>query len=947
MGERLYRLALYAYPRDFRRRYAGEMLGYFRSRRDALTGRAPLRGRAQLVLEMIRDLLRSVPRQHLGGARSGAGGSRGTAGSSSRGTGAEGCRGTGAGGSRDTGAAGSLGAAAGGPLGSGHRPPLLEPLLAELRGARRALFHEPGFALTVVLTLALGIGASAAVFTLVDGVLLEPLPYRDPDHLVYLSLRNARSPWIGLSIVDYLALREQASASFESVAAVVYSRQANAGGPPLPNRVAVNAGDGPQAAVAAWVAGRLFTTLGIDIDRGRDFAPGEDEPGSDPVVVLSHAFAERVFGPGPAGDVGDSTEHAVGRQLSIEGTSYTVIGVLPADASEVVGIRAEVWPQFHVLPPGRRGPFYLRGFGRLAAGSTEDGVARELVRVSEEIFPLWAQGFQDRTAFLAATPLQEVIVRDVGPVLLLVGGAVALVLAITVANIAGLTLTRAVGRQREIAVRAALGAGTARLARLVLVENLTLAVVGGALGTGFAVLGIEAFRRLGPPVPRLDEVGLDAGFLLFAVAITLLSGLLIGLSPLTMLLARGPGSSLRGGGRGASSGRAAQRLRSGLVFAEFALTVPLLVAGGLLLASLLNLQSADPGFDPEGVLAVPISLPEAGYPDWVSAQQFWQEAERTIGEVPGVTGAGLATALPPDLPAHFNNFDLLDQPVEAGAAQPTAHWATVTPGFFAALSPTLIEGRTLLPSDDDNSPLVAVVTRAWAERFYPEESALGKQMIAGGCVPCGPTTVVGVIGDVRYTGPGGNAEGIYAPVKQEGPRNMYLVVRSERPLADLVPLLRRALHDLDADLPFETMTMNERLVDSLSRPRRWTALLGGFGVAAMVLVAVGVFGLLSYFVDRQRREIGVRMVLGADGGNVVRMVVGRGLGLAVLGVVAGMAASVPLTRWLESMLYEVSGGDPVTWGGVVVLLLGVALAACYLPARRAARIEPSRALSAD
>jgi predicted permease len=895
VGERLYRLALYANPRDFRARYADEMMGYFRNRRERLTHGSPLRGHIRLGLEVVRDLLRSVPRQHLNGS-------------------------------------------AIGPPREG--PPRLEPLLADLHSARRALLREPGFTVTVVLTLALGIGASAAVYTLVDGVLLEPLPYQEPDRLVYLSLRNARSPRLGLSVVDFLALREQAANSFDSLAAVVFSRQANAGGPPLPNRVAASAGGEAHAAVAAWVAGPLFGTLGVELEQGRDFAPGEDAPGADPVAILSHAFAERTF-------AATGVTDAVGRQLTIEGISYTVIGVLPPGVREVLGVRADVWPQFHLHPPGRRGPFYLRGYGRLASGATLEGTAQSLIRISEEIFPPWSPGFSDRTAHLVAIPLHEMIVGDVGSVLLLVAGAVVLVLVITVANIAGLTLTRAVGRQREIAVRAALGAGKGRLARLVLAENVALATAGGVLGTGLAVAGIEAFRRLGPPVPRLDEVGLDAGFVLFAAGVSLLAGVLIALSPLAMLLAGGPGRALRAASRGASAGRAVQRLRSALVLAEFALAVPLLTAGGLLLASLLNLQAADPGFDPEGVLAVPISLPEARYADWATGQAFWREVEGRVAEIPGVAGAGLASALPPDLPAHFNNFDLLDQPVDAGAAQPTAHWATVTPGFFEALAPALVEGRALLPSDDENSPLVAVVTRAWAERFYSGESAVGRQMIAGGCVPCGPTTVVGVIADVKYTGLGGNAEGIYAPASQEAPRNMYLVVRSERAVDDVVPLLRANLRQLDPELPFEFITMNDRLSDSLARPRGWATLLGGFGAAAVVLVAIGVYGLLSYFVDRQRREIGVRMALGADGGRVVRMVLARGLGLAGAGLLAGMAASVPLTRWLESMLYEVRGGDPVTWAGVVALLLGVALAACYLPARRAAGIEPSRALSAE
>lgn len=898
MGERLYRLALFAYPRAFRQRYANDMLDYFRCRRATLRQRRTRWARIRLVCEMGRDLVRSAPRERIRDAEARR---RSVPEPEPR-----------------------------------RRPPRIEPSLADARAAGRSLIREPGFSLTVVMTLALGVGASAAVFMLVDGVLLEPLPYREPDRLAFVTLRNARSPLVGMSVVDYQAVAERGGPSFESLAAVIYGRQANAGGPALPNRVAVNAGGEPRSASAAWVAGQLFSTLGVAMEQGRDFRPGEDVPGADPVVVLSYSFAESVLG-------GD----AVGRTIAIEGLSHTVVGVLPASAAEVVGIRADVWPQFHLYPPGRRGPFYMRGYARLADGATLDRATADLERVSEEIFPLWSDGFQDTTARLVAYPLRDVIVGDLGSLLYLVAGAVALVLVITVANIAGLTLTRAVGRRRELAVRAALGAGRGRLARLILVDNLLLAAAGGVLGAAFAWIGIEAFRRLGPPVPRLDEVGADAGFVGFVMLVTLLSGLLIAASPLAMMLSRGAGGAVLSAGRGSSSGRAAQRARSALLFAEFALTVPLLLAGGLLLVSLLRLQSADPGFDPDGVFAVPVSLPEARYPDWQAAQRFWQEAEGRAAAVPGVTGAGFATALPPDLAAHFNNFDLLDRPVDSGDAQPTAHWSTVTPGFFQALAPTLIEGRTLRASDDDDSPLVAVVTRAWARRHYPGESAIGRQMIAGGCIPCGPTTVVGVIADVNYTGLDGDGEGVFAPARQESPRNMYLVVRADRPVADVVPLVRRSLRDLDADLPFEAMTMDDRLADSLSQPRGWTLLLGSFGVAAILLVAVGIFGLLSYFVDRQRREIGVRMALGADGRRVVRMVVGRGLTVALLGTAAGLAASVPMTGWLESMLYEVRGGDPLTWVGVVALVIGVALAACWIPARRAAGVEPCRALLSE
>ena len=914
-GEWLYRLALRAYPADFRRRYEDDMLRYFRARRAAFTTGAARCGRARLALEMIRDLLLSVPRQHL---------TRRTdrpPGDSARRRAAD----------SHPGAAGT---------GGRDRRPLLESTCADVRAAVRSLRREPGFALTVVLTLALGIGASTAVYSIADGVLLEALPYTDPDRLVYITLQNERFPRLGMSVVDYLAIHERQDGAFEAVAGLIHSRQAHAGGPPLPNRVAVTGGNEPESVSAAWVAGRLFTVLGIEMAAGRDFLAGEDQPGADPVVVISHAFAERVFAPLSRGS-------AIGRQVFIEGNSFTVVGVLPRGMREIAGVRADAWPQLHLHPPGRRGPFYLRVFGRLAPGVAAERAAAELGRISDEIFPLWASGFQDRTARMVAMPLRDVIIGDVGPVLLIVSGAVALVLLITVANVAGLTLARAVGRQCELAVRAALGAGFGRLTRFVLVENLVLAAAGGLLGTGFGVAGIEGFRRLGPSLPRLDQVGPDTGVLAFVVVVTLACGVLIGLSPLALVLPGGPGRSLRAAGRSTTSSGATQRLRGALVFVEFALTVPLLVAAALLLVSLFNLQAADPGFAARDALSVAIGLPEARYPNRAAAQRFWDQAALAVRDVPGVVAAGLATGLPPDQPAHFNNFDLIDKPVGEGAAQPLAPWSTVSPGFFDALAIPLLEGRTFGDSDDENSAPVAVVTRAWAERFYPGESAVGKQMIAGGCVPCGPTTVVGVVNSVKYRGLGGDGEGVYVPVAQESPRNMYLVVHGERPAAELAPLLRTALQQLDPDLPFEAVSMDERLSASVAGPRHWTVLLGGFGLAAVILAAVGIFGLLSYVVDRQRRDIGVRMALGADGRSIVTLVIRRGLVLAALSVASGLAASFALARWLESMLYEVSATDPVTWAAVAALLLAVAFVACWLPARRAAGIAPSRALAAE
>jgi putative ABC transport system permease protein len=421
----------------------------------------------------------------------------------------------------------------------------------------------------------------------------------------------------------------------------------------------------------------------------------------------------------------------------------------------------------------------------------------------------------------------------------------------------------------------------------------------------------------------------------------------VGAYPLVFTLSRDLASSFRAGGPRASAERRTRWFQGGLVVAEFALALPLLLGAGLLLHSFVRLQRVDPGFDPERLLAVRVSLPETRYPDSLAVQRFWDEALRRVREIPGVVEAGLTLSLPPDDPGDENNFELLDRPRDDGS-QPVAPWNPATPELFRALGVPLLEGRLFGAADTAGAPVALVVSRAWAERYYPSESALGRRLRSGGCSECPPETVVGVVGDVKYRGLQGTAEAIYVPFRQDTRPSVNLVVRSSVEPGAVAAGVRARIRSLDPDLPLEGMaTMEERLHDSVAGPRRWTRLLGSFAAAAVLLAAIGIFGVMSYTVVQQRQEIGVRMALGATPAAVVGLMVGRGMRRALLGVALGVAVAVPAARVLKGVLFEVGATDPPTMGAVTALLFAVALLACWLPARRAARINPVEAIAVE
>ena len=803
---------------------------------------------------------------------------------------------------------------------AGVRP--LQDLGSDLRYSLRALRRNAGFTTAVVLVLGLGIGASTAVFSVVDAVLLNELPYPDADRLVRVFQQSSPTNTWGLSVVDVMAISEQK----KSLDAFGAAR----GG------VAALSGVGrPEQIQIARATSGFFEALQVVPARGRLIQPADEAPNAAPVAVVSYGLAERSLG---------GANEAVGRSLTLDGISHSVVGVLAPGIGELGGIRAVAWPAFTLTTPNRRGPFGITGIGRLRAGATLETAQRDLAEISARIFPLWAAGFQDQTAKFIPLPLRDVIVGQANRGIGLFAVAVGLVLLIAVANVATLTLVRASSRERELAVRAALGATRRRLAQLVITESLVLTLLAGILALLVAAIALPITGNLVPNLPRLIEVGLEPRAIGFAFVAALVSGGLVGLAPLSQVPSGGSPQAMRSDARAGAS-RRSHTIRSVLVVTEFALALPLLLGAGLLLNSFLRIQQVDPGFDPVGVSTVTLSLPSARYPDLPARQAFWNKAAVRIREIPGVLNAGFSTGLPPDNQGDVNNFNLVAHPVPAGSAEHVAPWSWVSPGYFEALKVPLLEGRFL--TDADTALPVAVVSRTWAERYFPRERVIGQTMVAGGCTECPPTVIVGIAGDIKYQGLTGSGEAVYEPLVQFGAQTASLVVRTQSNDRSTMTQVSEAINSLDPDLPVTLGLLQDRLDAWLANPRRMATVIASFAVAALLLAALGVFGLMSFVVRQRRREIGVRLALGAQPAQVTRMIVARGMRLALIGGGIGVALAIAELRWVRTLLFEVEPGDPTTIVTTAAVLLVTAVIACWLPGRRAARIKPIEAISGD
>jgi putative ABC transport system permease protein len=790
----------------------------------------------------------------------------------------------------------------------------LEQALRDLRHAARGLLRSPGFTLSAVLVLALGIGSTTAVFSAVNAVLRNPTH----DGLALIRFRGFPS----LSTVDFRAIEAQ-QRSFSAVGGLRGGEAAYRAGGGDPERIRVGR-----------VTSGFFAALGLRAGAGRLIEPRDEPVGTSPVTVLSHSFAVRTLG---------SPSAAVGQLVSIDGIAHTVIGVLPP-TSEMFATAFNVWTALQLAQPQRRGPFGMVVIARLRPGVTYESATHDVSAISRRIFPLWTPGFSDATARFEALPLRSTFLADSARMLRIFGGAVALVLLIGIANVASLMLVRAIGRSHEVALRATLGASRGHLVRLFATESALLSAAGAVAGLAVGALGLRALIALGPPMPGLTTAAFDARGATFAVALAFGAALVVGAYPVVMLL-KTSRLGLTSGDRAIGGGRGAGAVRSGFVVAQFALALPLLAVAGLLLLTFVRLQRVDPGFDPRNMVTVRVSLPAGQYQNDTAIAAYWARALPRVRGLPGVRAAGLGTSMPPDdFGSSNDNFNLIDRPVAPGAPEPNGPWPSVDADYFGALGVKLLDGRLFTPTDTGGRPVI-VVSRSWVRKYYPDVSPLGKTLVRGGCTDCPPTTVVGVVDDVRYSGLTGPLDAMYSPLTEQPARTAFLFVRTAGAPARFLASIREALRSVDPSVPLgDAASMEDRLYRSMAEPRDWAALLGAFAAAALGLAAIGIFGMLSYMVTTRRREIGVRMALGASRRIVVQMVMRSGLTHAIVGSALGLVAALVSARALTTSWYDASGSDPAALAVVTAVLLAVALVACWLPARRAATIDPLEAI---
>jgi putative ABC transport system permease protein len=817
----------------------------------------------------------------------------------------------------------------------------MDTIVREIRHALRSLARSPGFTAVTVVTLALGIGANVAIFSVVDAVLLRPLPFPEPDELTTVWLHN---PAQGIdeditSYPSFLDWREGGS-SFERMVGV-RGLSVNLTG------AAGEAGGEAEELRGAAVTEGFFSMLGVAPALGRGFSDREGVDGDTRVTVLSHELWTRRFG---------ADRSILGRAIRLGGEPYRVVGVMPPGARFPED--AELWMPLSFDGPLQglreaRGALFLPVYGRLSDGVTLARAQAEMDAVAarlEERYPDANAG----TGILLE-PLAETVVGDVRQTLLVLLGAVALVLLIACANLANLLLARGAGHTRELAVRAALGAGGVGLARRVMVESLLLGFAGGALGLAGATAGVRALLALAPAdLPRIaalggpeavGALGVSWPVFVFALAAALATGLLFGLLPALRAARVAPGEALRTGGAGSvGPGGPLGRARHAFVAVQFALALVLLAGAGLMVRSGVLLQRVDPGFEPRGVLSFRISLPSAEYPEGEPVRSFYRRLLESLEGAPGVESADavstlMLSRLPNSAPIAVEGATDVS---EADANLPIPYDA-VSPGFFRTLRIPLLDGRTFTAADRAGGTPVAVVNRALARRYFPEGRAVGGRLTFGD--PSSDAEwieVVGVVGDARRSGLEREARpSVYLPTGQWTPHRMTVVARTAGEPAALVPAVRRAVRELDPEQPVtEVRTLGEALARTGDTRRFATWLIGLFSVVAVALAAVGIYGVMAYAVGRSRREIGVRIALGAHPGQVARGVVARGMKLVVAGLAVGLAGAFALTRFLGTLLYGTGPTDPLTFALVVTALAGVALAANLLPARRAARTDP-------
>jgi len=802
-------------------------------------------------------------------------------------------------------------------------PLMLAQSLRDGRYAVRQLVKTPGFTAVAILTLALGIGATSAIFSVVNGVLLRPLPYPGADSLVRVHELVPQYGRFSVAPANFLDWRQQ-NTSFERIAA--YSTAS----------ATLLGADGPDRIPGAVVSWDLFELLRVAPALGAGFTAGQDAPGANNVVVISHDAWQRRFG--GAGDV-------VGRSITLNGSPVTIVGVMPPDFY-FPSRTAEFWRPIALDTSNpARGGHYLGVIARTKSGVGIEQAGVEMKTIAERLARQYPQNSANESAEVVL--LQEQIVGSVRPALLTLLVAVGVVVLIACANVANLLLVRASVREKEVAIRAALGAGRRRLTVQMLIESLVLAIAGGTLGLLLAYLAIPSIQTLGAnSIPRAADIAIDGRVLAFAFAASILTGILFGLAPAWRASHTGFGAVLKEGGR-SSSTSGGRWVRSGLLVAEVALSIILLVGATLLLRSFARLTGVNPGFDPEQVLAFQVSLPPTTYPAEPDRVRFFDGLFEKLEALPGVRSAGMVQTLP--LRGSYTLSFVVDRrPAPNPGEGPSANYRSVSPGYFQSLAIPLLRGRGFDANDTGASKLVAVVDEAFVKRHFPDEEPIGRGIDIGNGTD-GFVEIVGVVGNVHHGGLDSTPDPtMYMPWKQDVFSTMWVLARTEGDPNGLAGAVRQSVRAIDGALPAYSIAPLATIVSDSVADRRFSMLLLAlFAGIALFLAAVGLYGVVSYTVSQRTREIGLRMAMGARPGQVMGMVVGGGMKLAAAGVAIGLAAAVALARLVESMLFEIAPSDPTSYAITSFVLLAVAILACVVPARRAMRVDPIVALQQE
>jgi putative ABC transport system permease protein len=809
----------------------------------------------------------------------------------------------------------------------------MNAILKDFRYALRTLAKSPGFTIVAVLTLALGIGANSAIFSVINGVLLKPLPYPEPQQLVTvwgrftgIGLPNDRN-WF--SAPEFKDLQELGRAFSDEATMTDASFNITTGGT-------------PERVEGAAVSPALFTMLGLQPIAGRIFLPEEAQPGRDQVVLLGYGLWERRFG---------SDRDVVGRTLNVNGKPMKVVGILPKGFN--YPLAAEMWQPLAFtaddLKPNNRGNHGYLVLARIKPDLSLGQARADMQLVTKAIIDRNQSYPYSRFNYaLQLVPLLEYTVGDVRAVLWVITGAVGFVLLIACVNVASLLLARASAREREIAIRVAIGAGRGQIVRQLLTESVTLALLGGVLGLLLAPVALRGILQLGTvALPRMSEVGIDARVLLFTMAITLGTGILFGLAPALHASRRAPSEDLKEGGRSGTSGSAANRMRRALVVAEVAFSVILLAGAGLLIRSFMQVLGVDTGVHADQVLTMRISLPEERYSKPEQVRGFYSEVLRRVQSLPGVEAAGAANSLPLSGQGGSGTATVDTQEVPLDQTTPEVDWHPVTPGYFQAMGIPLLRGRYFEERDSADAAPVAIIDDAFARAYWPNEDPIGKRAKLGGRQSTSPwKTIIGVVGHVHYRAlEAPSRVQFYWPEAQRPANTMSLVVRTAREPLALALAVEKEIFAVDPDQPvYQVRSMEQLKSEWVSRRFLTLLLVGLFAGLALMLASIGIYGVMAHSVGLRSHEIGIRMTLGASRGDVLRMILGQGAGLSGIGLGVGLVAAVALTRLMSSMLYSTSADDPLTFVGVALLLVAVALLACYIPARRATRVDPLVAL---